>query len=67
MIGGYEEELIKQMFDLALVILNLKKKILQLFHAYLLQSNAMLWYEIFKICYEIAMQLYEICMLCYRN
>lgn len=26
MIGGYEEELIKQMFDLALVILNLKKK-----------------------------------------
>lgn len=28
MIGGYEEELIKQMFDLALVILNLKKKIL---------------------------------------
>lgn len=28
MIGGYEEELIKQMIDLALVILNLKKKIL---------------------------------------
>lgn len=28
MIGGYEEELIKQMFDLALVILNLKKKVL---------------------------------------
>lgn len=28
MIGGYEEELVKQMFDLALVILNLKKKIL---------------------------------------
>lgn len=26
MIGGYEEKLIKQMFDLALVILNLKKK-----------------------------------------
>lgn len=28
MIGGYEEELIKQMFDLALVILNLKKNII---------------------------------------
>lgn len=26
MIGGYEEELIKQMIDLALVILNLKNK-----------------------------------------
>lgn len=36
-------------------------------NAYLLQSDAIIWYAILMPCYEFFMQCHGICMLCYQK